>query len=58
MAYEHLRDHGVDLPPPRVTPYGVRQLSFADPDGYGICFQWPADVRWAEQWRKRYGFDA
>ncbi len=56
-AYEHLRAHGVDLQPPRVAPYGMRQLSFRDPDGYGICFQWPSDERWAGQWRKRYGFD-
>lgn len=55
-AYEHLRKHGVPADPPRVAPYGMRQLSFKDPDGYGICFQWPADERWAEQWRSRYGF--
>jgi len=24
---------------------------------YGICFQWPANERWAEQWHSRYGFD-
>lgn len=57
IAYEHLRFHGVDLQPPRVAPYGMRQLSFRHPDGYGICFQWPANERWAEQWRQRYGFD-
>jgi catechol 2,3-dioxygenase-like lactoylglutathione lyase family enzyme len=56
-AYEHLRSHGVDLQPPRGAPYGMRQLSFRDPDGYGICFQWPADERWAKQWRERYRFD-
>lgn len=56
-AHEHLQVHGVDLQPPRLAPYGMRQLSFRDPDGYGICFQWPANDRWAEQWRKRYGFD-
>jgi glyoxylase I family protein len=38
VAYEHLRTHGVNLQPPRVAPYGMRQLSFKDPDGYGICF--------------------
>ena len=55
-AYEHLRSEGVDLQSPRVASYGMRQLWFRDPDGYGICFQWPADDRWAEQWRHRYGF--
>jgi glyoxylase I family protein len=56
-AYEHLRTSGVRVEPPRMTPYGMRQLSFRDPDGYGICFQWPADECWAEQWRSRYGFE-
>lgn len=27
---------------PKVTPYGMKQLWFTDPDGYGICFQWSA----------------
>lgn len=56
-AYEHLQANGVRVQAPSVAPYGMRQLSFSDPDGYGICFQWPANERWAEQWRKRYGFD-
>lgn len=57
-AYAELQAQGVAAAPPRVAPYGLRQLSFSDPDGYGICFQWPADERWAEVWRKRYGADA
>ncbi|HLH03789.1 MAG TPA: VOC family protein [Bryobacteraceae bacterium] len=57
-AYQHLRSHGIDLQPPRVAPYGMRQLWFRDPDGYGLCFQWPSNERWAEDWRKRYGFAA
>lgn len=55
-AYEHLQANGVPVEPPRVSSYGMRQLSFRDPDGYGICFQWPASERWAEQWRSRYSF--
>ena len=43
-AYEHLRANGVRLEPPRLAPYGMRQLSFRDPYGYGICFQWPAMI--------------
>jgi len=27
---------------PKVAPYGMKQLSLSDPDGYSICFQWPA----------------
>ncbi|HEY6986815.1 MAG TPA: VOC family protein [Bryobacteraceae bacterium] len=56
-AYEHLRANGVRVESPRVAPYGMRQLYFSDPDGYGICFQWPADERWAEQWLSRYGIE-
>jgi hypothetical protein len=31
---------GVKCDPPEVAPYGMKQLYFHDPDGYGICFQW------------------
>jgi catechol 2,3-dioxygenase-like lactoylglutathione lyase family enzyme len=39
-AYEHLRSEGLKVRRPAVTSYGMRQLSFHDPDGYGICLQW------------------
>jgi catechol 2,3-dioxygenase-like lactoylglutathione lyase family enzyme len=41
-AYAYLRAQGVDLEKPRVAPYGMKQLWFADPDGYVLCLQWPA----------------
>jgi glyoxylase I family protein len=41
-VYRDLRDKGVDLAPPRIAPYGMKQLSLKDPDGFAICFQWPA----------------
>jgi glyoxylase I family protein len=41
-AYEHLRTKGVDVKPPTVTSYGMKQLYVKDPDGYLLCFQWPA----------------
>jgi glyoxylase I family protein len=41
-AYEQLRAAGVDASPPRVAYYGLRQVNFKDPDGYGLCLQWPA----------------
>ena len=41
-AYAHLLAHGVKAEPPRVAPYGMRQLYATDPDGYSLCFQWPA----------------
>lgn len=40
-AYEHLRTHGINVPEPKVAPYGMKQLYLTDPDGYSLCFQWP-----------------
>jgi len=42
-AYKHLRAHGLKVKEPRVAPYGMKQLYVHDPDGYGLCFQWPAN---------------
>lgn len=42
-AYAHLRAHGVRAEPPKVAPYGMKQLYASDPDGFGVCFQWPVD---------------
>lgn len=54
-AYQHLLSHGVNLNEPKVAPYGRKQLWFSDPDGYGLCFQWPTakenQDRWAEEYR-------
>jgi glyoxylase I family protein len=41
-AYEHLRAHGIAVHEPKVAPYGMKQLYLHDPDGYTLCFQWPA----------------
>jgi uncharacterized glyoxalase superfamily protein PhnB len=41
-AYEHLRAQGVDMKPPKIAPYGMKQLYVRDPDGYTLCFQWRA----------------
>ena len=43
-AYEHLRARGVTLEAPTVAPYGMRQLYVKDPDGFTLCFQWPAEI--------------
>lgn len=40
--YDRLRARGLPVERPVVTHYGMRQLQARDPDGYGICFQWPA----------------
>lgn len=41
-VYEELRSKGLKLQPPKVAPYGMKQLHFHDPDGYQLCFQWRA----------------
>jgi catechol 2,3-dioxygenase-like lactoylglutathione lyase family enzyme len=41
-AYEYLRSKGLKVDPPKVAPYGMKQLYINDPDGYGLCFQWKA----------------
>jgi glyoxylase I family protein len=41
-AYRHLRDKGLDVNEPKIAPYGMKQLYLKDPDGFSICFQWPA----------------
>jgi glyoxylase I family protein len=34
-----LASNGVIVDPPKVAPYGMRQLHVTDPDGYRLCFQ-------------------
>lgn len=41
-AYAHLRANGVEAEAPVVQSYGMKQVYLKDPDGYTICFQWPA----------------
>jgi glyoxylase I family protein len=41
-AYSHVRAQGLDVRPPKVAWYGMKQLYLKDPDGYLICFQGPA----------------
>jgi glyoxylase I family protein len=45
LAYDELHAAGLEIAPPKIAPYGMKQLSFKDPDGYGLCFQWqhPSD---------------
>lgn len=40
--YLDLRAKGLDVQPPKVAYYGMKQLYMHDPDGYGVCFQWAA----------------
>lgn len=39
--YQHLLGKGVDVQPPTIAPYGMKQLPVKDPDGFMVCFQWP-----------------
>lgn len=42
-AYAELKGKGVDVSAPEVTYYGMGQIFVVDPDGYRVCFQWPAE---------------
>jgi glyoxylase I family protein len=41
-AYAYLRSRGMNVNEPKVAPYGMKQMYVHDPDGYSLCFQWPA----------------
>jgi glyoxylase I family protein len=41
-AYTRLLDRGVAVERPKVSEYGMKQLWLIDPDGFRLCFQWPA----------------
>ena len=43
-VYADLRSRGIDLQPPKVAPYGMKQLYLHDPDGFSLCFQWKTEV--------------
>jgi glyoxylase I family protein len=38
-AYERLSLRGLKADPPKVAPYGLKNFSVKDPDGYGVVFQ-------------------
>jgi catechol 2,3-dioxygenase-like lactoylglutathione lyase family enzyme len=54
-AYAHLRAKGINVNEPRIGFYGMKQLYITDPDGYILCFQWPATQQDKNEWQKRYG---
>lgn len=41
-ACRHLKGQGIEVGDPTIAPYGMKQLYVSDPDGYQLCFQWPA----------------
>lgn len=40
-TYRQLLAQGLAVKKPVVQRYGMKQVSLIDPDGYGLCFQWP-----------------
>jgi glyoxylase I family protein len=42
-AYEFLRSKGLQLDPPTIAYYGMKQVYVRDPDGYMLCFQCQAE---------------
>lgn len=43
-AYAELTARGIAIDrPPKVAPYGMKQMYLKDPDGFGLCFQWKAE---------------
>ena len=40
--HAYLTERGVEVEELRTAPYGMRQVYLRDPDGYMLCFQWPA----------------
>ena len=57
-TYDYLLLKGVRADAPQTAPYGMRQLYLSDPDGYKLCFQWPASGQTRKQWNQRYGIGA
>jgi catechol 2,3-dioxygenase-like lactoylglutathione lyase family enzyme len=56
-VYQHLRTYGLKVNPPKVAPYGMKQLYVTDPDGYGLCFQWPVTQENYDGWVAAYGLE-
>jgi glyoxylase I family protein len=56
--YAELVAKGVKLSPPRVAPYGMKQVYVTDPDGFGLCFQWPVTQGTYDAWVEAYGLEA
>ncbi len=56
--YSELVARGVKLNAPKVAPYGMKQLYVTDPDGFGLCFQWPVNQTAYDEWVSSYGLEA
>ena len=56
--YAELRAKGANAREPKVAPYGWKQLYVTDPDGFGLCFQWPVTQAAYDTWVEAYGLEA
>jgi len=54
-AYRHLRESGIEANEPKVAYYDMKQVYFKDPDGFGICLQWPAAQKTHDQGVQAHG---
>lgn len=41
--YAHLQKKGINVNKPVITKYNWKALDVKDPDGYLLCFHWPAE---------------
>jgi glyoxylase I family protein len=57
-AYAYLRGKGVAAREPQAAWYGMKQMYLKDPDGYELCFQWPATQARYDEWVAAYGLEA
>ena len=56
--YSELRAKGAKASEAKVAPYGWNQLYVTDPDGFGLCFQWPVTQKAYDSWVEAYGLAA
>jgi glyoxylase I family protein len=42
-AHAYLCERGISAREPKIAYYGMKQMYVLDPDGYRLCFQWPAE---------------
>lgn len=56
-AYGELRAGIEGLQEPTVRDYGMKQLYVRDPDGYNLCFQWPASEEMKARWNESHGIE-
>jgi len=43
IVYAELSSRGLQLTPPSVANYGMKQLFVEEPDGYSVCFESPTE---------------